>query len=197
MLKSEKRAAKVGELRAAGADGQPRTITGYAAVFGSDADIAGYFIERIAPGAFAQAIARPDDVRALWNHSDNYVLGRTSAGTLKLEEDNRGLKVEITPPDTQWARDLVTSIERGDVTQMSFCFRARREEWDETGEIPIRTLLEVELLDVSPVTYPAYEDTEVGVRSLQDFRAAKTPAPDALRNRAVRDLATRQLSRLG
>lgn len=199
MSNPEKRAAAgLVEIRAAG-EGETaiRQIVGYAAKFGIDADIGGYFIERIAPGAFARAIARPDDVRGLFNHSDNYVLGRVSSGTLKLAEDNVGLRYEIDPPETQWARDLVTSIDRGDISQSSFCFRALKEEWDETGEIPIRTLLEVELLDVSPVTYPAYVDTEVGVRSLQQFRAAKAPAADALRNRVTRELATRHLSRLG
>ena len=199
MLTPEKRAAAgLVEIRAAGeGEGAMRQIVGYAAKFGADADIGGYFIERIAAGAFARAIARPDDVRCLFNHSDNYVLGRVSSKTLRLSEDNVGLRYEVDPPETNWARDLVTSIDRGDISQSSFCFRALREEWDETGDLPVRTLLEVELLDVSPVTYPAYLDTEVGVRSLAQFRAARTPASDALRNRAFRDLSQRQLSRLG
>lgn len=199
MLKPEKRAAGPVEIRAAG-ENSVRQIVGYAAKFGLNANIGGYFIERIAPGAFAGALSRPDDVRALFDHSTKYVLGRTSSGTLALVEDEIGLRYEVTPPDASWARDLTVSIERGDISQSSFTFRALREEWDETGELPVRTLLEVELFDVSPVTFPAYDDTEVGVRSLEQFREARglaLPSADALKNRAFRDLAQRQLSRLG
>jgi HK97 family phage prohead protease len=190
------------EARAA-ADGEPRMIVGYAAVFNSNADIAGYFVERIAPGAFSAAIGR-DDVRALFNHDENLVLGRTVSGTLKLSEDATGLRYEISPPDTSWARDLVVSIERGDVSQSSFAFRATKEQWDETGDLPVRTILEAELFDVSPVTYPAYDDTEVGVRSLAAAREARrepgsrpvVSAADKLRAEVEIDLRARQISRL-
>jgi HK97 family phage prohead protease len=192
--------------RAAGADGAPRPIAGYAAVFNSDANIGDYFIERIAPGAFAKAITR-DDVRCLFNHRDEYVIGRTKAGTLRLSEDDHGLAYEADPPDAEWARGLVASIDRGDISQSSFAFRALKEEWDETGALPVRTLLELELLDVSPVTYPAYEDTEVGVRAQQIVIEARTagrlvapprfnPAAAKLRMRAGLDLRSRTVSRL-
>src|SRR5262245_46107276 len=118
MDKLERRAFTV-NLRAA--DDSPK-INGHAAVFGVEADIAGLFWERIEPGAFTKAIGR-DDVRALWNHNPDYVLGRNTSGTLRLSEDEKGLAVEIDPPDTQWARDLAISIRRGDVSQMSFGFR--------------------------------------------------------------------------
>lgn len=203
------------EVRTAGdiaarAEGEARKIVGYAAMFNRDANIAGIFIERIAPGAFSAAIGR-DDVRALFNHDDNLVLGRTKAGTLRLTEDATGLHYEIDPPDTSLARDLVVSIERGDVSQSSFAFRPTREQWDETGDLPVRTILEAELFDVSPVTYPAYEDTEVGVRARalvaearsagrlgqRDDAPAASPALNAkLRMRADLDLRTRHRSRL-
>lgn len=157
----------------AAADGV-RPIAGHAAVFNSDTVIAGLFVERIAPGAFTKAIGR-DDVRALFNHDDNFVLGRTTAGTLRLSEDDRGLAYEADPPDTTWARDLVVSIDRGDINQSSFGFLPVRQEWDESGDLPIRTILEVQLFDVSPVTFPAYDDTDVGVRAaevLVEARAA-------------------------
>jgi hypothetical protein len=87
-----------------------------------------------------------------------------------MKEDDQGLAIEIDPPDTQAARDLMVSIERGDISQMSFGFRVKGEEWEfNDGEDPdIRTLTEVQLFDVSPVTYPAYTQTDVGVRSLEE-----------------------------
>jgi HK97 family phage prohead protease len=141
------------------------TLVGYAAVFNSPTEIGTWFTEVIAPGAFAEAI-RNDDVRALFNHRDSEVLGRTKAGTLRLSEDARGLRYEIDLPDTSLGKDLRVSIERGDITGSSFTFYAKREEWDETVSPPKRTVLEVELLDVGPVTFPAYPDTEVAMRCL-------------------------------
>jgi HK97 family phage prohead protease len=156
------------ELRAA--KDSPTRLVGYAAVFNTEATIAGYFREQIAPGAFATAIEE-DDVRALFNHDPNYVLGRTIAGTLDLMEDDRGLQYDVLPPDTQWARDLMVSVGRGDVNQSSFGFMVTREEWTkpkDTTELPLRTILEARLFDVSPVTYPAYEETTAEARSKAD-----------------------------
>jgi HK97 family phage prohead protease len=195
------------EARAA-AEGAARGLVGYAAVFDSPTEIAGYFVEKIAPGAFSKAIGR-DDVRCLFNHSDNLVLGRTASGTLRLSEDAKGLRYECDPPNTAWANDLMELIGRGDVSQSSFAFRATREEWDETGDLPVRTVLECELFDVSPVTYPAYEDSEVGLRKvgekiLAEARSAGLVRPSAiagldplkLRMRAGLDLRLRNRSRL-
>lgn len=168
----ERRAFAVDIMKIEARDGegkQLRRIVGHASVFNREADIGGWFIESVAPGAFARAI-REDDVRALFNHDANIVLGRTRAGTLHLAEDEIGLAIDIDPPDTQWARDLTISIERGDVNQMSIGFRVRREEWDDTGDLLKRKLLEVELFDVSLVTFPAFVDTDVGLRTLQSYR---------------------------
>ncbi len=151
-------------------------IRGYAAVFDSESqplmEMGGQtFVERVAPGAFANSIDG-GDVRALWNHDPNYVLGRTTAETLRLSEDEHGLAVDIIPPDTGWARDLMTSMRRGDVNQMSFGFQVVRDQWEtersDKGTRNVRTLLEVRLYDVSPVTFPAYPQTSVGVRSFGD-----------------------------
>lgn len=172
MQQRETRALGLIETRA---DGETRKIVGYAAVFNSPTDIGGYFREQIAPGAFTAAIGR-DDVRALINHDENFVLGRTTAGTLTLAEDEKGLRVEIVPPDTQAARDLMVSMERGDISQMSFGFIARKQQWDETGTTPLRTIQEADLFDVSVVTYPAYPDTSVAVRSLEGWRAENAPS---------------------
>ena len=87
-----------------------------------------------------------DDIRALWNHDANYVLGRNKAGTLELTETNKGLRVRIHPPDTQWARDLTESIRRGDVTQMSFGFVVEKETWSVEGKEDIRTLEKVKVI---------------------------------------------------
>jgi hypothetical protein len=147
---------------------QAPMIRGYAAVFNEWADIIpGMLRERIAPGAFRKTI-READVRALVNHDPNYVLGRNRAGTLHLREDNHGLAVEIEPPDAQWARDLVVSMKRGDISQMSFGFRPVKwteESADDPGKPLDVTLQEARLFDVSVVTFPAYPQTEAWARS--------------------------------
>lgn len=155
-------------------------LAGHAAVFGQLSENLGGFVEQVMPGAFAEAIAT-DDVRALFNHDPNFVLGRSRASTLKLAEDERGLAVEITLPASQTIRDLVVApIERGDVSQMSFGFSVRPngEDWnyDDEGRL-VRTLKRLRLYDVSPVTFPAYPQTDVSVatRSLEQWRAAHPP----------------------
>jgi hypothetical protein len=159
------------------AEGKAPAIRGYGARFNVLSENLGGFREQIKPGAFAGVLA--DDVRALINHDPNFVLGRTTAGTLKIGEDERGLWYEVDLPDTSAARDLVQSIKRGDVTQSSFAFRiaADGDSWDEdaeTGAI-IRTVTKMgRLYDVSAVTYPAYPDASVGMRSLEDFKKRKT-----------------------
>jgi HK97 family phage prohead protease len=159
----EIRAFPLGELRVAG-EGETRRITGHAAVFNQLSEDLGWFREKIEPGAFRQTIAG-DDIRALQNHDPNYVLGRTKAGTLTLTEDAQGLAIEAIPPDTQWARDLITSMERGDIDQMSFGFRVVKERTEGTFDDLIRVLEQVDLFDVSVVTFPAYPQTTAEVRS--------------------------------
>lgn len=166
--KIERRMLDVAELRLDD-EGESRTIRGYAAVFDSLSQPLFGFREVIRKGSFKKTV-RESDIRALWNHDPNYVLGRKSARTLRLEEDDKGLLTRIFPPSTQWARDLMHSIERGDVSQMSFGFQTIKDRWMPAGEdgLPVRELLEVRLLDVSPVTFPAYQQTEVHVRALMD-----------------------------
>lgn len=146
-------------------DDENPLISGHAAVFNEEADI-GFFKEKIKRGAFAESI-QVDDVRALFNHDPNHVLGRNKAGTLKLQEDRKGLAIEIVPPDTQFARDLLISVKRGDISQMSFGFQVQEDSWKhgEDGAPDVRTLKKVRLFDVSPVTFPAYVGTDVAVRS--------------------------------
>jgi len=147
-------------------DGEKPKIAGHAAVFNKLSENLGGFREKVAPGAFAKSIQK-SDIRALWNHNPDYVLGRKKSGTLTLEEDDRGLAIEILPPDTQWARDLMETIKRGDVDQMSFAFKTIEDLWEnQDKKESIRTLVEVDLFDVSPVAYPAYPQTDVKVRSI-------------------------------
>lgn len=156
------------ELRAEG-DAAPRTLVGHAALFETPYDIGDVktwgFREVIAPGAFAAALAEQQDVRALWNHDEGAVLGRTRAGTLRLVEDVRGLAVEIDVPDTQVGRDVAELVRRGDVSQMSFAFAVRDEAWSIGDDgIETRRITRVDLFDVSPVTYPANANTEIALR---------------------------------
>jgi len=149
------------------ADKPPRLV-GYASVFNQEAEIFGMWREKVAPGAYKRTI-KEHDIRALWNHNTDLVLGRNKPGTLTLEEDAKGLKVEITPPDTQAGRDAVTSIKRGDVSQMSIAFQIVKQEWLEPTnrkELPLRTIREAKLFEVSPVTFPAFEQTSVQARSV-------------------------------
>lgn len=154
------------EVRAA-TDDEPPVIRGYAAVFNQLSDDLGGFREKIRPGAFATSIAQ-NDVRALWNHDSNYVLGRNRASTLMLDEDDAGLRVQIMPPDTQWANDLIVSMQRGDVDQMSFGFMTRADEWQQTDGGTVRELIDVDLFDVSIVTFPAYPQTSAEARAKAD-----------------------------
>lgn len=155
-------------------DGALPKIEGYAAVFNSDSADMG-FIERIKPGAFKDAIGK-SDVRSLFNHDPNFVLGRVKSGTLVLKEDKNGLLMTTNPPDTQLIRDMVlTPIERGDIDQQSFGFTIEKDSWDKLDtDTPVRTIEKVrELFDVSVVTYPAYPETSVALRSLAEARGLK------------------------
>lgn len=161
--------------RRAGDDGKV-TVAGYAAVFGEWADISGWFQETVARGAFANSI-RTADVRAYFDHDRGRVLGRSSAGTLRLTEDAKGLFVEIDLPDTSDGRDVATLVERGDISGMSFGFSVLRQEWDETVEPAKRTILEVALSEVSIVSEPAYEGTSIALRSLEAARQERRAHP--------------------
>lgn len=157
-------------------EGERPKIVGHAAVFDT-VDGNEWFREKVARGAFTNSIGQ-DDIRALFNHDPNFVLGRNKAGTLSLREDDKGLLVEIDPPDTQFARDLMVSISRGDVTQMSFGFEILKEsrEAGEGKEPDLFTLEEVRLWDVSPVTYPFYKQTDVSVHARQAWSEAQREA---------------------
>lgn len=165
-------------------EGESPMMRGHAAVFDSPSELlGGCFREIIKPGAFADAI-KSSDVRALFNHEPDNILGRTSAGTLRVAEDATGLAIEIDPPDTCCGRDLQVSMKRGDIKEMSFGFTVAEggDEWardpNETGNWT-RTISKIErLYDVSPVTFPAYPETGCAMRSLEKIQAAAVPVYD-------------------
>jgi len=163
--KRERRFSGICGLRAVAPQGEGKKIAGHAAVFNSLSEEIWGFREKIAPGAFRNALGR-SDIRALLNHDPNYVLGRTSNGTVRAWEDEDGLAVEIDPPSTKWADDLLVSIGRGDISQMSFAFRVAEDKWETVDGADQRTILSFdEIFDVSPVTYPAYPETDVSLRA--------------------------------
>lgn len=172
-MELERRFCEQHGLRVEQRAGGGALLVGYAAVFESLSVEMWGFREKIAPGAFTASLG--DDVRALWNHDTGIVLGRTKNSTLRLAEDKTGLLVEIEPPAS--AASYVESIERGDVDQMSFGFRTLEHQWDEDENgVLIRTLLKVKLYEVSPVSFPAYPATSVGVRS--EARSQRTEGVD-------------------
>lgn len=151
------------------ADDTEIRVSGYAAVFDSETIIGGQFSETIARGAFTDAIGR-DDVVFLINH-DGLPLARTKSGTLTLTEDDHGLRMETvldpTDPDVQ---SIIPKMKRGDLDKMSFAFYPEVQEWDDSGDMPKRTIQRAGLDDVSIVTRPAYDTTEIGLRSLNGHR---------------------------
>lgn len=163
-------------LRIERREGKAPMLAGHAAVFNQLSENLGGFREQIKPGAFSDAVLA-DDVRALFNHDRNFVLGRSTSGTLRMREDDVGLAVEIDVPDTASVRDQVLApIERGDVSQMSIGFQVKPggQDWaeDDEGRL-IRTLTSVRLFDVSPVTFAAYPQTDVAIRSLDLWRSQR------------------------
>jgi HK97 family phage prohead protease len=144
---------------------QSPVIRGHAAVFNSTTVIDNLFEERFAPGAFAEAVGA--DVLMVWNHNMDIVLGRTSSGTLRLSEDERGLAVENNPPKSA-ARE-VESMQRGDVRGMSLRFRAKEQTWERrAGALPLRIITKAEVIEVSPTAVPYYKSTDIHVRSSAD-----------------------------
>jgi HK97 family phage prohead protease len=144
---------------------------GYAARFDALSQNLGGFVEQIAPGAFTKTLQEAD-VRALFNHDPNFVLGRNKSGTLRMAEDRDGLAYEIDLPDTTLGRDVAVLLERGDISGSSFGFRVIEDDWAETRSgFPLRTLKQVALRDVGPVTYPAYVDSSSALRSFAEARS--------------------------
>jgi HK97 family phage prohead protease len=148
-----------GELRAAAGN----KLAGVAVPYNSLSEDLGGFQEMFLPGAFADCLAKNPDVRCLWNHDSSNVLGRTTAGTLRLKDDALGLHFECDLPSTSAGQDARVSIERGDVTQCSFAFVPTRQRWVDNGNR--REIHAADLFEVSPVTFPAYPQSSVKARA--------------------------------
>lgn len=179
------------EFRVSQEDATP-VISGYAAVFDVSSNDMGW-TEEIDPHAFDAVMAKNPDVRALWNHNPDFPLGRTTAKTLSLSLDARGLAYSIMPPDTSVARDLMVSMKRGDVTSSSFAFITQRDQWTDNpdGSVTRRILEFAELIDVSPVTFPAYDQATASARSLPDSMPVEMRSKfDKKETRALTDQCT-------
>lgn len=143
-----------------------KTLSGYAAVFNSEA-VLGDFTEVIRQGAFAKSLATGSNIRALYHHQGDALLGTTKGGTLQLREDAHGLAFSLALPDTTHGRDLAILVERGDVSGCSFGFRVAPggDRWEHRGAQLVRELLAVDLMEVTLTADPAYQDTTVAMRS--------------------------------
>jgi len=184
------------EVRAA-VDGGERLIRGHGAVYDKLSVDLGGFREKFLPGAFTETIAK-DDIRSLRDHQPSMILGRNKAGTLTLTEDDKGVYYEVKPPDASYARDLLVSIERRDVTGGSIIFQVDKdgERWAVDGkEVEAmdafmamfdgeknhkieRSIVKARLFDIGPVTFPAYPQTDVKVRSMLEAAKEKILAAD-------------------
>lgn len=183
------------KTRAEGDDGE-LVIEGYFSVFGRETELWPGAFEEIAPGAFASTLS--NDIRALINHETRLVLGRNKSGTLELREDSYGLwgRIKINPNDTD-AMNLYERVKRGDVDQCSFGFNIVREdtEWRDDGSVKW-TIREVDLHEVSVVTFPAYEDTGVQARrkQVEEHRARLLEARRQKIIERVRNIGTQAIA---
>lgn len=189
----EKRIYKIETRTEKREDGTP-VIVGHASLYDSRSENLGGFYETIERGAFTPELIEKSDVRALINHDQNLILGRSTSGTLKLEADEKGLRYEFDVPDTSYGKDLLVSMKRGDINSSSFAFTVKRDTWsnDEEGN-NIRTINEIErLYDVSPVTYPAYteaNDLAVAQRGLAIYKE-KVQKEEEEKDLVMRSLAS-------
>jgi len=176
------------EIRQAGT-ARPR-LTGYAATFDKQSHDLGGFVEIIRRGAFSRSLRENPDVRAFVEHDVRNIIGRRSAGTLDIGEDAHGLRIEISPPDTQAGRDVVENVRSGNLDGMSFAFKIpdknKGQAWHFDKNPAVRELLDLDVFKVSVVAIPAFPDTDVALRSLAEARERCGYRPSV-------DLLTRKL----
>ena len=191
-MNTERRFLGNAELRS---EGGGKVISGYAARFNSLSKVlfeqGGFFRERIMPGAFARALREKQDTKCLVDHNASQILGRVKSGTLELFEDRYGLRFRCTVPDTSAGRDVTESLRRGDLSDCSFAFRNPQDRWVNDGNAEVRELLDMDLQDVSVVTFPAYNETSAAVDSRSYFPDG---VPTVLRERIARIAAPAPIS---
>ena len=192
-MKQERRTFTGTVIARAEGEGMPKVIGGIAAVINSVTDL-GYFEEVIEQGAFDNALSKEYDIRCLFNHEAELILGRTTAGTCSVFVNGDGNLEYTWIPDYEnpTHMSVVRSIMRGDITQSSFAFTIKEQSWSESekygsmGKRSIRTI--EDLYDVSPVTYPAYQDTEADARSIVALRDQEREIEEAKRSQAAADV---------
>lgn len=164
--------AQIADIEVRSDEGQPPRFSGYAAVFNESAMIgqgSWGFREKVAPGAFRKAIQESDPVM-LVNHNNDMPIARQSAGTLRLSEDERGLRVDADLPNTSYGRDLAENLRNGNIKGMSFRFGVVKDDWAVGDDgVEERTLKEVRLPEVSAVTFPAYSGAVAELRSVVEI----------------------------
>jgi HK97 family phage prohead protease len=172
-----------GEVKIEKREGQEnsRMIVGYAFKYNSLSKDLGGFQERIAPGALEGVDL--SDVVALFNHDPNYILARMSAKTLSLPVDEIGLPYQFDAPATTAGNDLLENVRLRNVSGSSFAFIVEETKWEEVNGIYIRNILKFKkIIDVSPVVFPAYDETEVGKRSLDSYKKGRTDTTEVRTN---------------
>lgn len=173
MNQTEKRELLSSDIEIREIEGGLRTITGYAVKWEMKSVTMGYwrrFKEQFKRGAFTDSLTQ-DDQLALWSHDYSRVLGRTKNGTLRLFEDEIGLRFELDLADTTLGDDTYKTIKRGDVDGVSFGFQMVKEEWDESDpDNIVRSVTKAKLVEISPVAFPAYPDSQVSARSHDPYK---------------------------
>lgn len=173
MIKTEKREIVTDGIEIREGEDGKRTIQGYAVKWEMKSQTMGYwyrFKEQFKKGAFTESLTN-EDQRALWSHDTSQVLGRTKNGTLRLFEDEVGLRFELDLPNTTLGNDTYETIKRGDVDGVSFGFQQQKQEWDETDpDNVVRTITKAKLMEISPVAFPAYPDSQVSARSNDPYK---------------------------
>jgi Escherichia/Staphylococcus phage prohead protease len=191
-LATERRYIPAGDLRVVTGEGMRQKLVGHAIVFNTLSEPLMFFREQIAPEAVDRTLNEQIDMRALIDHEPAKLMGRLTAGTLRVKKDAHGLLVEIDPPDTTYSRDALESVRRGDLTGMSFAFRTMPggDQWDESTDPPTRTVLDMRISEVSIVTFPAYPATDVDVaqRSLDAYRQQHGYRPSLAMRRRMLDV---------
>lgn len=189
-MEQEHRIYNFSNLEVRASENGNSVIEGYASVFNKDSLDLGGFVETVNPNAFSRTLVENPDIRALWNHDSGEPLARTVSKTLEVSADENGLKVRINLPSTGKGPFVAEMVKRGDIKEMSFGFITRKDKWDINSVPNRRELLDVDLYEVSPVTFPAYPDTSLAMRSLNEAKKeaeANKPQAEQLSDETIQD----------